>query len=185
MRKQILYLAVLLVVCAIGILSLINLRYAVSNLYTYYLQKHYPLKYSEQIISYSGQFNLDPSLVSAVIYEESRFNPDAVSEKGARGLMQIMPETEWFIYSKIDPPTRSSMMADINDQIRYGSYYLSYLFDKYDNWEYALAAYNAGGGNVDEWLKEGDFDIKFAETKSFVKKVKDSEKMYKRLYFKE
>ena len=183
MKKQIIYLAALLVICAIGVLSLINLRVAVGNIYTYYLQKHYPLKYSEHVVGYSNQFDLNPSLVSAVIYEESRFDPEAISDKGARGLMQIMPETERFISQRVDPPTRSAMMAGTEDQVRYGCYYLSYLFNKYNNWDYALAAYNAGEGNVDERRKEEDFNIKFAETKSFVDKVKNSQGMYEKLYF--
>ncbi len=132
--------------------------------------------------------SLDPALIAAVIYEESRFQ-DQTSVKGARGLMQITPDTadtieklsggETFVYDDL---------ADPELNIKYGTFYLRYLLDKYDGDEAAaLAAYNAGEGNADKWGGSGleVSDITFPETRSYVSHVLDKRDAYRDKYAKE
>lgn len=159
--------------------------FGTKTIYSYYLHFKYPLRYQEQVIKYSDEFGIDPSLVSAVIYEESRFNPYSNSHRGAVGLMQLMPDTAEYISKKLkDKNFSSDAIADIDQNIRYGAYYLRYLSDKYQDLDKTLASYNAGEGNVDRWIKEGDYQIKFEETKNFVDRVKKSKSVYENLYFK-
>lgn len=130
----------------------------------------------------------DPALIAAVIYEESRF-VDQTSTKGARGLMQITPDTadtieklsggKTFVYDDLSDP-------ELN--IKYGTFYLRYLLAKYSGDEAAaLAAYNAGEGNADKWgganLKPSD--ITFSETRSYVTDVLDKQEAYRDRYAKE
>lgn len=121
---------------------------------------------------------ISPSLIEAVILTESKFDEKAVSHVGAVGLMQLMPETAKWISDESGLPMDKLEQAEQN--IPLGAWYLSYLLEKYKNNEVlALAAYNAGRGNVDEWMeKEGwkdDFSeinrIPFPETREFVKSV--------------
>jgi len=182
-KKNILATIMLLVILAIGVLSVVNFRSAMKGINNWYLYNKYPMKYDYEIVYFSGKYNLEPSLVSAVVYEESKFNPEAVSDKGAMGLMQMIPETIKYVRQQVDPPTRSAISFDITDQINYGCFYLSYLFNKYENTEWALAAYNAGEGNVDKWLEDGELNIEFEETRNFVERVKNSQDKYKELYF--
>jgi len=112
------------------------------------------------------QNNVSPSLVLAIIKVESNFKEDAVSHKGAMGLMQIMPDTASWISEKTG---LSNNAYDAMNNIEMGSWYIKYLLDKYNGDETkALAAYNAGHGNVDSW-DEGE--IRFPETQGYVKKV--------------
>ena len=113
------------------------------------------------------QNGVSPSLIMAIIKVESDFKADAVSHKGAQGLMQIMPDTASWISEKTG---LSDNAYDALSNIEMGSWYIKYLLDKYNGDETkALAAYNAGHGNVDKW-DEGE--IRFAETQGYVKKVK-------------
>lgn len=116
----------------------------------------YRLAYAEAILRESGAFGLDPCLVAAVIHCESRGQAEACSPKGARGLMQIMPATGEWISEKLALTsfTEDALYeADVN--IRFGCWYLSYLLEKYDGEkDLALAAYNAGPGNVKKWLED-------------------------------
>lgn len=161
------------------------LGFGVKAVYSYYLYSKYPLKYQEQIIRYSNEFGVEASLISGVIYEESRFNPYSNSNRGAVGLMQLIPETaEYISYKLKDKNFSPDKIADIDQNIRYGTYYLKYLDKKYGDLDRVLAAYNAGEGNVDRWLSEGDYQVKFEETANFVERVKKSKSIYEKLYFK-
>ena len=159
--------------------------FGLKTVYSYYLHYKYPLKYEEQVTKYSNEFGVEASLVSAVIYEESRFNPYSSSDKGAVGLMQLVPQTAEYISNKLkDKSFNPDKIADIDQNIRYGTYYLKYLNDKYKDLDKVLAAYNAGEGNVDKWISEGDYQVKFEETRNFVDRVKKSSSIYEKLYFK-
>lgn len=183
MKRKILYVLAFLVIISISGLSLFSLLKSVPNIYNVFLFYRYPLKYQEYILKYSAQYSVDPYLVMAVIYEESRFRPDSTSGKGALGLMQVLPETAQYISQKIgDKDFSPGDILDIEKNIQYGSYYLSYLSGKYPDLDKVLAAYNAGEGNVDLWIEEGDFDIKFKETDNFVERVKNTKTYYERLY---
>jgi soluble lytic murein transglycosylase len=143
----------------------------------------YPLQFRPYIKTYAGQYGLDPNLVSAVIFVESRFFPGQVSRAGALGLMQVLPSTAKAIASNLgDKEYTENNLLDPERNIRYGTYYLKYLFDKYKSeTDLVLAAYNAGETNVDRWQKDQQ-GIAFDETKEFVAKVKQAARMYDTIY---
>lgn len=151
----------------------------------------YRLAYAEAILRESGAFGLDPCLVAAVIHCESRGQAEVCSPKGARGLMQIMPATGEWISEKLALTsfTEDALYeADVN--IRFGCWYLSYLLEKYDGEkDLALAAYNAGPGNVKKWLEDPAYSengrltaIPFSETEAYVKRVNAASEKYRELY---
>jgi soluble lytic murein transglycosylase len=149
-----------------------------------------PLRHEDIIRQQARDKNLDPSLIAAVIYAESHFR-DQTSSAGARGLMQITPATA-------DEIARRSGGTEFEQgdlgtpqiNISYGSWYLRWLLDRYgENETLAVAAYNAGTGNVDKWIV-GDpglqrADIPFPETRAYVKKVLDAKKEYRSEYRRE
>ncbi len=154
-------------------------------------RKTYKLIYANEILAYSEEFSLDPCLVAAVIHTESSNRANAVSPKGAVGLMQIMPSTgEWIAKKlKIDDYTEDKL-SDPDINIRLGCWYIRYLCDKYSGVERtALAAYNAGPGNVDKWLDESQYgsgmrldNIPYAETAAYTDKVEAAKEKYRELY---
>ena len=155
--------------------------------YKPYLKKfEYPLKYSEYVNEAAGKYNLDPFLIYSVIKAESKFNPEAESSKNAQGLMQITPETADWAKEKmgISPETD---IFDPQVNIDVGSWYLAKLLVDHDgNLVAALAAYNAGSSNVNEWKDEdGSFiaeNIEFEETYVYVEKITEYYKTYQKLY---
>jgi len=144
----------------------------------------YPLKYEETIREAAEENSVEPALVAAVIREESRFDPEVESSRGAYGLMQIRPETARFISE------RSGMMGDYRGpktNIRMGTWYLGYLQYRYNGDErLVLAAYNSGEGQVDEWISDRGFDvgrdIPYAETRDYVEGVLEARDAYAELY---
>lgn len=143
----------------------------------------FPLDYKEYILKYSKEYNLDPSFVSAVIYSESHFNADSVSRVGARGLMQIMPATGASIARNIGDDSYSpDMLFNPETNIRYGSWYLRYLLDNYqEDPSAALAGYNGGGAVGDRYVVSREAGIP-RETQNYIKTVLFAEEMYKKLY---
>jgi len=150
-----------------------------------------PLRHDDIIRQQASDKKLDPALIAAVIYEESRFR-DQTSHAGARGLMQITPETADAI-AKHSGGTRFQQedLADPQINISYGSYYLRLLLDHYEqNETLAIAAYNAGMGNVDRWVNEaGGADtfksaehIPFPETRAYVENVMKRRQDYRENY---
>lgn len=150
-----------------------------------------PLKHEDIIRQQARDKDLDASLIAGVIYEESRFR-DQTSHAGARGLMQITPETAAFI-ARDSGGTRFTQkdLATPQINISYGAYYLRYLLRRYDgNTGLAVAAYNAGETNVNRWVAEAggedDFDasdhIPFAETRAYVENVLERKKEYRKNY---
>ena len=141
----------------------------------------YPRAYSDYVKRYSAEFGVEEYIIYSVIKVESGFNKDAISSKGACGLMQLMPDTHRWLAK-----TRQEVAKDIFDpseNIKYGTFYLKLLYERYENWTYALCAYNAGMGNVDKWLKEEGFTIPFPETKKYVNKLEVVMGKYKDLYY--
>jgi soluble lytic murein transglycosylase len=142
----------------------------------------YPLHYGSIIRSHSEHYRLEPALLAAVVYQESRFKPDARSSSGAIGLMQLLPDTAKGI--AIHTGGSGFVVADLYDpelNIRYGSWYLRHLLDKYGDERTALAAYNAGQRNVDRWRAEHG-GIEFAETRAYVTSVEKLKAIYRRDY---
>jgi soluble lytic murein transglycosylase len=150
-----------------------------------------PLRHDDIIRQQAADKDLDPALIAAVIYEESRFR-DQTSHAGARGLMQITPQTADAI-AKHSGGTRFTQedLSDPQINIAYGSYYLRLLLDHYDqNETLAIAAYNAGMGNVDRWVDEAGGEetfksaehIPFPETRAYVENVMDRRQDYRQNY---
>jgi soluble lytic murein transglycosylase len=144
-----------------------------------------PLRHEDIIRQQAEEKGVDASLIAAVIYSESRFR-DQTSDAGARGLMQITPETALDIADRSEAQTFVLRdLADPQINISYGTYHLRDLLDLYDGNEVAaLAAYNAGAGNVDRWGGE-DLkleNIRFPETRAYVEKVLDKQDAYRREY---
>jgi len=150
-----------------------------------------PLRHENAIRAQAQDKRLDPSLIAGVIYAESKFS-DSTSSAGALGLMQLLPSTAHFIAGRSGGTaftTEDLSTPDIN--IAYGSWYLRYLLDRYDDDEVlALAAYNGGMGNVDRWVAEAGArgerldvaDIPFPETRAYVGRVLDARRDYRRSY---
>jgi soluble lytic murein transglycosylase len=150
-----------------------------------------PLEHEDIIRQQSAEKGLDPALVAAVIYEESRFR-DQTSHAGARGLMQITPATAKFIAQDSGGTAfEQGDLATPQINISYGTYYLRYLLRRYDgNETLAIAAYNAGETNVNRWVEEAggadEFDtsehIPFPETRTYVENVQESRDDYRDRY---
>jgi soluble lytic murein transglycosylase len=147
-----------------------------------------PLRHEDIIRQQANEKGVDAALIAAVIYSESKF-VDQTSGAGARGLMQITPEAAEFIAKQSD--ATSFEMKDLGDpeiNIRYGTFLLEELLDRYDGDEAAaLAAYNAGPGNADEWggASLTVEDIDFPETRAYVEEVLEKREEYRRKYGKE
>ena len=145
-----------------------------------------PLRHEDVIRQQAAEKNLDPALVAGVIYAESRFR-DVTSPAGAQGLMQITPDTAEFI-ANLSGGTDFELddLSDPEINIRYGTYLLQHLMEKYDGTlHHVLAAYNAGPGNMDHWIAEGRervSEFPFAETREYVQRVIDARAAYRREY---
>lgn len=152
----------------------------------------YPTKYIEYVDKYSAEYNLDKTVVFAVIKAESGFNENNRSKTGARGLMQIMPETGEWAAGIIEIESYSDdMLYDPDMNIRIGCWYMRYLLDMYDdNLSTALAAYNAGCGTVNKWLKDEKYsldgetldNVPYAETDGYVFKTLKYNDAYNRYH---
>ena len=156
----------------------------------------YPQKYSEYVTKYAQMYNVPEDVIYATIKVESSFDPEAISIAGARGLMQMLPSTfEWLTSDEhLGENLTPNLLYDPEINIRYGTYYLKYLYTKFNyNWDTACAAYNGGEGNVSKWLEDDkysdgegnlrDFPKSFSETKNYVKKIRHARDMYLKLYY--
>lgn len=142
----------------------------------------YPLPYASIVRGHARHYDLDPALLAAVIYAESKFHADARSSSGAVGLMQLLPQTaEGIALHTGGTRFRVSDLTNPEINVRYGSWYLRHLLDKYRDERTALAAYNAGQENVDEWRAKGE-PIQFAETRHYVSRVESLKAIYRRAY---
>jgi soluble lytic murein transglycosylase len=142
----------------------------------------FPLKFKSAIRANATENNIAPALVACVIRAESNFNPNAVSNKGAVGLMQIMPATAEYIAKKHSIAVYD--LTDPQDNIKLGTLYLRYLLDKFGDVKVAVMAYNAGEGNVTRWMNEQDGNrvlstTPFPETNAYVEKVFNAMNYYK------
>jgi soluble lytic murein transglycosylase len=147
-----------------------------------------PLRHEDVIRQQAREKDVDAALIAAVIYSESKFS-DQTSSAGARGLMQITPEAAKYIEQQSGGTTfKLSDLSDPELNIRYGTFLLRELLDRYDGDEAAaLAAYNAGPGNADKWggADLAVADIPFPETRAYVEEVLEKRDEYRRKYAKE
>jgi peptidoglycan lytic transglycosylase len=150
-----------------------------------------PLRHDDIIRQQAADKDLDPALIAGVIFAESHFR-DQTSHAGAKGLMQLMPGTADYIAEKSGGIAFvQGDLATPQVNIAYGSWYLRHLLDRYDGSEVlALAAYNAGLGNVDGWLADGGGEVRvaeipFPETREYVRKVLEAREDYRREYKRE
>lgn len=162
------------------------------NVVKYALYRMYPVTYSEYVQKYSELYNLDEHLVFSMIKAESGFNPNAVSPRDAKGLMQIIDSTGEWAAEKMDiKDFKTAQLMEPETNIRIGCWYIARLLKQYNqDTELALAAYNAGSGNVSKWLKDESISkdgttldrIPFEETKNYINKINKYISMYKKLY---
>ena len=148
----------------------------------------YPVKYLDEIKTYSNRFNLDISLVISVIRVESSFDKNATSNKGAKGLMQLTDSTAKFVSKMLN--VNFYDVYDIDTNILFGSRYIRYLLDRFGDEDLAIIAYNAGEGNLAKWLNDcKNYDkiqfinnVPFNETRDYFAKIIKTRKKYKKLY---
>ncbi|HOJ76509.1 MAG TPA: lytic transglycosylase domain-containing protein [Bacillota bacterium] len=156
------------------------------------LRIYFVLDFKEKIIAASKQKQVDPALISAIVFVESRFNPKAQSSKGALGLMQVMPQTGKWVAEKIAlPDFTDHNLLNPNLNIDIGIWYFRYLIDHFNqNEALALAAYNAGMGYVERWIQSKLWDgnlvqlekIPFPETRKYLFRIYFLKKVYRYLY---
>lgn len=157
-----------------------------------YERAAYPDTYRDTVCAMAQEYDVPPSLVFAVIHTESHFRPDAVSTAGAVGLMQVTENTlDWAVMRTGGDATLTvNDLADPEVNIRFGTCVLALLGGMFEDEDTVLAAYNAGMGNVREWLSDSRYSadgvtlcaIPFEETDRYVEKVRDAQKMYQKLY---
>lgn len=146
----------------------------------------YKKDYSEYVIKYSQKYGVDENLIYALIKAESNFKADAVSNKNAQGLMQLMFATAEEVANKNGIELTEENILDPEININIGTKYMSTLLEKYECVELAIAAYNAGIGNVDKWIEKGVIkpdgsdieNIPFKETNTYVRKIMRDYKIY-------
>jgi len=142
----------------------------------------YPLRYDHIVRGHARNYDVDPALLAAVIYQESKFKADARSSSGAIGLMQLLPDTAKGI--ALHTGGSGFRVADLYDpeiNVRYGAWYLRHLMRKYADERTALAAYNAGQDNVDRWRRAGT-GVQFSETRAYVDRVEELKRIYRDAY---
>jgi soluble lytic murein transglycosylase len=145
----------------------------------------YPLDYEQIVRGHARNYDLDPALLAAVIYQESKFRANARSRSGAIGLMQLLPDTAKGIALHTGGTQfRVDDLYNPEINVRYGAWYLRHLLDKYGDERTALAAYNAGQENVDRWRRAG-VGIQFPETRAYVERVENLKKIYRDAYAKQ
>lgn len=155
------------------------------------LQKIYPKKYTEYVEKYAQEYEIDELLIYSIIKAESNFNENAKSKSNAIGLMQIMLATAQEMGEEIDieEVTEENLYKPENN-IKLGVKYFKSLVEKYNNYNLAIIAYNAGMGNLDSWIEQGIINkqgddienIPFEETKNYVKKILQNYSIYKEIY---
>ena len=152
----------------------------------------YPFPFQEKVFRYATEYEVDPYLIVAVVRTESKFLPAARSPKGARGLMQMMPETGQWVAGELNVGGfTADMLSDPETNIRFGTWYLASLRKEFKNNDVlVLAAYNGGRGNVKQWMRQlgwsDDFrdvdTIPYRETREYVRRVIEARERYQELY---
>ena len=182
MKKICKFFIVLVVIITILIVIFLNKNTIMKSIYI--------IKYSEFVEKYSKEYDVDKNLIYACIKAESNFNENAESKKGAKGLMQLMDSTGKEIAKGLDMSIDDDDLFEPEINIKLGTKYISKMLKKYENIELALAAYNAGSGNVDSWINSNKIksdgtdveNIPFKETNNYVRKILRDYRIYRELY---
>ncbi len=185
MKKKKEIMIILLLICTVFVCLLFKDKF---------LKIIYPKKYQEVVSIYADKYKVEENLIFAVIKAESNFDKEAISNRGAIGLMQLMKETAKDVAKKngiiIKEDQIKEELCDVYKNVDIGTCYLSSLMNRYQNKEVALAAYNAGIGTVDSWIEKGiiqkdgtDIEkIPYKETNHYVRKILRDYKIYEGLY---
>lgn len=185
--KRLLKFLIALIILA----SIIFILFKVIKIDNIVMKKIYPLKYSEYVEKYAEEYNMDKYMVYAIIKAESNFDENAKSASNAIGLMQIMETTAIETANKMGLKVTEKDLFKPELNINIGLKYFTYLLNKYNNnYQLAIIAYNAGIGNVDNWIKNGIIkedgtdieNVPFKETNNYVRKILRDYKIYKELY---
>ena len=175
-----------------AILFFIILVFIIFKPQNWFLKKIYKIEYSEYVYKYSEENGIDPLLTFAIIKAESNFNKNVISKSGAVGLMQLMESTAEEAGAKIgEDISVKEALYNPERNIMIGTSYFAHLLERYeDNYLLALAAYNAGIGNVDNWIRDGIIkkdgsnieNIPYKKTNNYVRKIVRDYKIYQELY---
>lgn len=189
-RRKRITVKIVLIIAVISVLfgALFSVTFNLAEKY------FFPRKYTQYVEKYAAEYGVPESVVYAVIKTESDFSPDATSyaDPPALGLMQLTEETYiWVGKTLLRETIALSKIYDPETNIRYGTYLLSYLYRRFENWENTYAAYNAGMARVYGWLEDPEYsdgngnliNIPFSETRAYVKKVEKYRLKYEKLYY--
>ena len=180
----------ILVIIAIIVIVIVFLIFARIPI----LKIMYPKTYEEAVLIYSEEYNVDKNLILALIKAESNFDEDAISNRNAIGLMQLMEETAKDVANRngieLDDENIKEELRDVYKNIEIGTAYIASLLKQYENTEVALAAYNAGIGTVNNWIEKGIIkkdgsdieNIPYKETNYYVRKILRDYEIYQELY---
>lgn len=183
MKKAIIIIVVFLIAALIAAAVLVISRRS--------KKETYPVEYSDIIIKYSLENGVPAALTASVVFAESSYRSDVVSSAGAIGLMQIMPGTGEWIAGKYDEEFTAESLYDPETNVKYGTWYLGFLLDRYSgSVDCAVAAYHAGQGNVDKWLADEAYSldgatldsIPFPATATYVQRINKYLKFYSGAY---
>lgn len=187
LRKLIIFtiIAAVLIAGSVGVFTFIDFLHEQMDL------QRYPIKYSEIVESCAREYGVPREMVYAVIHTESNFDETALSSVGAKGLMQIIDETNEWIAFRTGEDAMTDRIFEPSLNIRRGTWLLSYLYEEFGAWEEALAAYNAGLGRVRGWLDDPAISsdgvkldrIPIGETSLYVERVIKAAEKYRELYF--
>ncbi len=180
------------IIVTISITLVFILLFKIFNVYNIVQKQFYKQEYSEHVNKYAEINDIDPMWIYAIIKVESNFNKDATSASGAKGLMQLMDSTAIEIAKHLNLENfESDMLYEPEINIMLGARYFDELLTKYnENYYLAIAAYNGGIGNVDNWISKGIINsdgsnienIPYKETNMYVRKTVTAYKVYVELY---
>ena len=164
-------------------LVLLGIVYLVNNHF-------YPMTYKQEITSFAQTYNVPPSLVASIANTESGMNEKALSSKGAKGVMQLMPTTAEWLAGKLGKDYCEEKLFEAEYSLELDTYYLSYLLKTFEDEKVAICAYNAGQGNVMNWLSNESYSkdgktlalIPFKETENYLNKVLKNLHYYEKRY---
>lgn len=182
------FLKFVLIVLILALIVIVGTAYP--TIKEYVDKTLYPIEYEEIVEEMAEKYELDEYLIYAIIRTESSFKEDAVSSADAMGLMQLTEQTYYWI---MDIQGEERELEDIFDpevNIEYGCVLLRRLINYFGDTDVALAAYNAGIGNVESWLDNSEYssdgetlqEIPFEETRNYIVKVNDAVEKYKEIY---